>query len=121
MPEFNDIFNSTMTMLNIPQGSFNEKYAKPIDELASLLEKEGIEFFSRNIHDGKQLLFSWCGGDVVCHSGSYGSGGGLLEVMGDMLLTKKESSVDSVLGYLSVNDVFKRVKKAWKKTNAKQD
>lgn len=46
--------------------------------------------------------------DVVYHFGNYGYDEGLLEIMG--ALTKEESENDSVLGYLTAEEVFKRFK-----------
>ena len=44
---------------------------------------------------------------VICHWFSYGNEKGLLEIMG--LLTEEESEYDNVIGYLTANDVFKRI------------
>ena len=46
--------------------------------------------------------------DAVYHFGSYGHEQGLMEIMG--ALTKEEYEEDSVLGYLTADDVFKRFK-----------
>lgn len=45
--------------------------------------------------------------DVICHEFSYGWNKGLLEIMG--LLTDEEAEVDSVVGYLTSNEVFERI------------
>ena len=46
--------------------------------------------------------------DVICHQYSYGGRDGLLEIMG--LLTEEEAEYDSVVGYLTAEDVFNRIK-----------
>ena len=46
--------------------------------------------------------------DVIYHFGSYGYEQNLLEIMG--ALTKEEGEDDSVLGYLTADEVFKRFK-----------
>lgn len=46
--------------------------------------------------------------DVIQHDGSYGNKQDLLEIMGG--LTEKEKEEDSVLGYLTAEEVFKRFK-----------
>lgn len=46
--------------------------------------------------------------DVIQHDGSYGNGQDLLEIMGG--LTEEEEEDDSVLGYLTAEEVFKRFK-----------
>lgn len=46
--------------------------------------------------------------DVIQHNGSYGEEQNLLEIMGG--LTAEERKVDSVKGYLTAEEVFKRFK-----------
>lgn len=46
--------------------------------------------------------------DVICHQGSYGGEKGLLEIMG--LLTEEEAEHDDVVGYLTAENVFNRIK-----------
>ena len=46
--------------------------------------------------------------DVIQHDGSYGNAQDLLEIMGG--LTEEEEEHDSVLGYLTAEEVFKRFK-----------
>lgn len=45
--------------------------------------------------------------DAVCHLGSYGYEQGLLEIMGDLVDEKKDG--DTVVGYLTAEDVVKRI------------
>lgn len=53
--------------------------------------------------------------DVICFTygdgGSYGHERGLLEMMG--LLTKEEEECDSVVGWLTANEVFARIFAHW--------
>jgi hypothetical protein len=87
-----------------------EKYTE-ILRLKEMLEKEGIPFVFRPQFDGYTIKY-----DGVCsvieHFGSYGGDDNLLEIMG--LLTKKENTSDNVLGYLTAENVFKRIKKHYK-------
>ena len=89
-----------------------------IIKLKNMLDEAGIpyeftdEFFGKfmkpsyqiviNGNDGKKLC------DVIYHYGSYGYDQNLLEIMG--ALTEEESEDDSVLGYLTAKEVFKRFK-----------
>ena len=54
--------------------------------------------------------------DVICHKYSYGGDEGLLEIMG--LLTEEEAEWDSVVGYLTADDVFSRIEKDYKERKA---
>ena len=54
---------------------------------------------------------------AICGNGTYGFEHGLLEIMG--LLTPEEEEFDSVVGYLTADDVFKRIKSDWEKRNEK--
>lgn len=45
--------------------------------------------------------------DVICHEYSYGGKEGLLEIMG--LLDEEESERDSVVGWLTAENVFARI------------
>lgn len=49
--------------------------------------------------------------DVIQHNGSYGNEQDLLEIMGG--LTEEEQENDSVLGYLTAEEVFKRFKQCY--------
>lgn len=49
--------------------------------------------------------------DVIQHYGSYGNQQDLLEIMGG--LTEEEQENDSVLGYLTAEEVFKRFKQCY--------
>ena len=47
--------------------------------------------------------------DAICHEYSYGGRDGLLEIMG--LLTEEEAECDSVVGYLTAENVLARILK----------
>ncbi len=47
--------------------------------------------------------------DVICHYGSYGYEAGLLEIYGTLVNEKADG--DSVVGYLTADDVIKRIEK----------
>lgn len=83
-----------------------------IDKLASLLDKEVVEYVKRPLFDGFQIILPWCGADVICHSASYGGKNGLLEIQGPALFKQEEPCKDDVLGFLTVEDVFERIKAA---------
>lgn len=106
MTNFNNKFQ-------LPKTS-NPKYCKPILCLADLCSAEGIPFVMRPVFDGLQLVCPnpdvW-DFDVICHMGSYGHEQGLLEIMGAICNTYD----DDVEGYLTVEEVFERIKKYYKK------
>ena len=86
-------------------------------KLDELLNKANIPHTLRNLFDGFQILYpeytESCGlvMDAIEHFGSYGSEKNLLEIQG--LLTEKEQRSDSVLGYLTAEEVFKRIENHW--------
>ena len=91
------------------KNNFNNKiYFVEINKLINLLTSENIPFETRKSWDNTcQILYPSIKNricDVVCHSGSYGSEKGLLEIMG---LTSDED----VEGHLTATEVFKRIKK----------
>ena len=59
-----------------------EFYCSRIAMVANLLMEEEIPFTVNNCGDGWQLRFPWDNGDVICHSGSYGSYKGMVESYG---------------------------------------
>ena len=104
---------------------------KEIFKLKEMLEKADIpfEFFDRTKDGGKfgqefyrnchwefyQIVYPSEGRDrymdAVESFGSYGQEDDKLEIMGG--LTEEESEHDSVVGWLSAEDVFNRIKKHW--------
>lgn len=85
-----------------------------IFKLEGMLKAEGIPFVYHRQPDmcGFQICYPEDGENRVCsiilHSGSYGRGEGLLEIMG--LLKPDEKECDDVVGYLTAEDVFERIK-----------
>ncbi len=92
----------------------NVKAYDEIFKLEAMLKAEGIPFAYHRQPDmcGFQICYPEDGENRVCsiilHSGSYGRGEGLLEIMG--LLKPDEEQCDSVVGYLTAEDVFERIK-----------
>ena len=72
-------------------------------KLAFGLRDRGIEFSTKNLYDGMQIVVGDWDWDAICHSGSYGHENGLIEVMG---LPQCE---DDVIGYLTAEEVLKMV------------
>ena len=90
---------------------------KSYDEIFKLetkLKAAGIPFVYHRQPDmcGFQICYPEDGENRVCsivlHSGSYGREQGLLEIMG--LLKPDEEECDDVVGYLTADDVFERIK-----------
>lgn len=98
-----------------------ERYNE-ILKLKNMLEKAKIPFEFSEIFGGYHITypinkFRIC--SVIEHDRSYGSEQDLLEIKG--LLTKNEKKYDVVIGYLSAEDVFKRIQKNWKKLRRCRD
>ena len=92
-----------------------ERYNE-ILKLKNMLEKAKIPFEFSELFGGYHITypinkFRIC--SVIEHDVSYGSEQDLLEIKG--LLTKNEKKYDAVIGYLSAEEVFKRIQKNWKK------
>lgn len=56
-----------------------KNYETVINELALELAAVGVPHEINECHDGWQLRFPWCIGDVVIHSGSYEHSAGKVE------------------------------------------
>ena len=98
-----------------------ERYNE-ILKLKNMLEKAEIPFEFSEIFGGYHITypsnkFRIC--SVIEHDCSYGNEQDLLEIKG--LLTKNEKKYDCVLGYLSAEEVFNRIKKNWKKLRRCRD
>lgn len=103
---------------------------KEIFKLKEMLEKEKIPFDFRNLYDGYQICYPRndnlkegifgrvC--SIIEHNGSYGHNNDLLEIQGLMTKREEKETQDSVLGYLSAKDVFKRIKKHWKRSSSER-
>ena len=92
----------------------NPKY-KEILKLDQMLTEANIPHTLSRAFDGWQVCYpnerktEECIMDAIEHFGSYGHENDELEIMG--LLTPKEEEDDSVLGYLTAEDVFERIRK----------
>lgn len=96
--------------------SLNPAY-KEILRLEQMLIEAGIPHTCERNHDGWQVCYPVNEVSperiisVIEHYGSYGKDDDKLEIMG--LLTPDEAEWDSVLGYLTAEDVFERIRKHW--------
>ncbi len=93
-------------------------YEKEINKLADMLTAANIPFELTPAWDGFQIVYPANGDarvcDAVCHSGSYGHQDNLLEIMG---LVDVEEVGDEVEGWLTAEDVFKRIQEHHSKSN----
>lgn len=90
---------------------------KEIGRLLEMLADTDIPHSFHRLFDGWQIGYPCLPieGDCVCsvieQKFSFGHEDDLLEIMG--LLTEEESVCDDVLGYLTAEDVFERIKTHW--------
>jgi hypothetical protein len=84
-----------------------------LDKLEEYLKKNNIPYEridEEGIVDRHQILVKDEDGavlwDAICHIGSYGYGKGLLEIMGTLV---RPEDRDSVAGWLTAEDVIKRI------------
>lgn len=93
----------------------NDRYQE-ILRLDAMLTERHIPHECRKYMDGWQVVYPENGGnrvmDAIEHYGSYGEEQDLLEIMG--LLTSEEEKFDSVLGYLTAEEVCTRIEQHWK-------
>lgn len=68
------------------------------------IEEEGRYGRHQIVVYGKDGEMRW---DAICHRGSYGHEEGLLEIYGDIVDYEKDG--DSVVGWLTAEDVIKRI------------
>lgn len=101
----------------------NPFYAKEPLRLASMCLAHNIPFDIAEMCHGLLICYPCqgadCISDAICHEGSYGRHDGLLEMMG--LLTEEESECDSVVGWLTAEQVFERWHKHWLETHAEEE
>lgn len=105
---FEELFNNDGTYKT------DERY-KEIFRLNEMLTAKEIPHVFQKMMDGWQIIYPKDGKrrvmDAIEHYGSYGNEQDLLEIMG--LLTREEKKCDSVLGYLTAEEVFGRIEKHW--------
>lgn len=117
---FGELMESYAGMMACDMGVYNGEELDPnidfaeMDKLEQLLVEADIPYEKERMFGGKHLTYPRKA-DQVCsiilHKGSYGRSEGLLEIMG--LLTDEELECDDVAGYLTADDVFRRIKKHW--------
>ena len=94
---------------------------KEIFKLKDMLEKAEIPFVwkeHKDYRNGYQILYPVGGVQNICsvieHTFSYGNEEDLLKIQGLMTKKEEEEHHDSVLGYLTADNVYKRIKKHYK-------
>lgn len=98
----------------VPPSLIDNLYAFAMDELCSLLDKNGIPHNTpEHFADGRSLRFSWTEGDVVCHPYSYGGPFGCFETMG---FTADNGDVS---GWLRPSQALKIILHDWNEHNKK--
>jgi len=80
-----------------------EKHLKDNGYGYSRIDEDGIWGRHQIIVRGQDGEVSW---DAICHRGSYGFEQGLLEIYGSIVT---EEDGDSVVGWLTAEDVIKRI------------
>lgn len=98
----------------------DENY-KEILKLDKMLTDAGVSHTLDRFMDGWQVVYVVEGkriADAIEHCGSYGNAEDLLEIMG--LLTPEEEW-DSVLGWLTAEDVFNRMYQHWTTTQKERE
>ena len=102
-------------------GFETDPFYTEIFKLREMLIEAGIPHRFQELFDGWQVGYPRLPiGDDVCicsaveHFGSYGSAQNLIEIMG--LLTDEELEDSPVLGHLTADEVFERIKAHWDKT-----
>ena len=92
-----------------------------IDKLSEMLDAAGIPHEDRPWLGGKQVNYPSCDNqvcDAILNPYSYGHEEGLLEIMG---LVKKRKTGDSVEGYLTAEEVFRRIRIHYRRHKNKMD
>lgn len=88
----------------------------PIDELRNRLDEASIPYENMDRYGMSHIHYP-SDNHFICSAiwgeGSYGYENGLIEIMG--LLTPKEEEYDNVVGDLTVDEVFNRIKNDWEK------
>lgn len=95
------------------KGAYNHQYYSEIFKLKELLEEANIPFNWENVSetldsDGYRIGLSSPQISAIEHQTSYGGDQNKIEIWG--ALTEEEKRIDSVLGWLTAEEVFKRFK-----------
>lgn len=125
--EMTSFREKTVTLAN----QLAEKY-REMAKLIRLVELDKLEFYLKgkgisykridrweDLTQHHQLLINcdeagWPEWDVICHKGSYGYTDGLLEIAGSLVDEEKDG--DSVVGYLTAQDVIDRIERKEKES-----
>lgn len=103
--------------------ALREKFTE-IFRLKKMLEEANIPFqFSENFNGGFHIVYSFEGKEicsVIEHDFSYGREKDLLEIQGLMTEQEMEEEQDSVLGYLTADNVFERINMHWTSVRGKK-
>lgn len=94
---------------NIPYERFDERPVKIPTYLLDLYPLPMWDFHQICVPNREN-----CEWDVICHKGSYGYDRGLLEIMGS-LITEEEAEEDNVVGWLTADDVIRRIEERGEK------
>lgn len=90
-----------------------------IFKLKDMLERAKIPFKFSELMGGYHIVYPTYGGECICsvieHDGSYGREKDLLEIQGLLTELEEETLEGNVLGYLTAEDVFQRIKNHWEK------
>ena len=88
-------------------------------KLKEMLESAKIPFGFSKLHGGYHIVYPADDGECICsvieHDSSYGREKDLLEIQGLMTKEELEETQDTVLGYLTAEEVFQRIKNHWEK------
>ena len=98
----------------------NPEY-REIMELANMLAGAGIPFDLVRLYDGWRLRYYSIDAEmcsVIEHQYSYGGRSDMLEIRG--LLTPEERKTDSVVGFMTAQEVFARISKHWRMVDNEQ-
>lgn len=98
-------------------------YVREPLRLASMLLMANIPFEIGEMCNGLIICYpcmgDGCVSDAICHDGSYGRNEGLLEIMG--LVDKEKTGGDSVEGWLTAEEVFRRWQRHWLETRIAEE
>lgn len=90
-----------------------------IFRLKDMLEKAKIPFDFSELYGGYHIVYPADGDECICsvieHDYSYGREKDLLKIQGLMTKEELEETQDTVLGYLTAEEVFQRIEKHWEK------
>ena len=90
-----------------------------IFKLKEMLERAKIPFDFSELYGGYHIVYPTDGDERICsvieHDGSYGREKDLLEIQGLMTKEELEETQGTVLGYLTAENVFQRIKNHWEK------